>query len=74
MLFFILFSEQAVTVIYSEVNEETKLKYRLTHIQATALNHYNVQQDAVDGALEVSSDPTLKYNMITGKLEVHTIV
>lgn len=38
------------------------------------MKNYNVQQDAVDGALEVSSDPTLKYNMITGKLEVYTNV
>ncbi|CAG2222379.1 UBC7 [Mytilus edulis] len=62
----------AVIFIYSEVNEQTKLKYRLTQNQATSLKNNNVQHNAVDGAQEISSDPTLKYNMITGKLEEYT--
>lgn len=64
----------AVTVIYSEVNEHTKFKNRLTKNQATSLQQNNVQYDAVDGKHEISRDPKLKYNMITGKLEVSTKV
>ncbi|CAC5409412.1 unnamed protein product [Mytilus coruscus] len=56
----------AVTVIYSEVNEHTKFKNRLTKNQATSLQHNNEQHDAVDGEYEVCRNPTLKYNMITG--------
>ncbi|VDI57193.1 Hypothetical predicted protein [Mytilus galloprovincialis] len=64
-------NEQDVSVIYSEINKHTQLKYRMTKNQETSLQHtYNVQKDTVDGADKVSRDPTLKYNMITGKLEV----
>ncbi|CAC5386259.1 CADM3 [Mytilus coruscus] len=56
------------TVIYSEVNEQTKLKYRWRKNLTTAVQPDDVQHDSTDGAEEVARDPTLKYNMITGKL------
>ncbi|CAC5407991.1 CADM3 [Mytilus coruscus] len=64
------------SVIYAEVNEHTKLKYRLKNNQATSLNpeHADVEQDLMEGANEVSGDLRFKYNMITGKLEVYSNV
>ncbi|CAC5425224.1 unnamed protein product [Mytilus coruscus] len=63
---------QEASVIYSEVNEHTMLKYRLKIHQATSSNseHADVEHDLMEDANEVSGDPRFKYNMITGKLEV----
>ncbi|CAC5411551.1 CADM3 [Mytilus coruscus] len=64
------------SVIYAEVNEHTKLKYRLKNNQANSLNpeHADVKHDLMEDANEVSGDPRFKYNMITGKLEVYSNV
>ncbi|CAG2251550.1 unnamed protein product [Mytilus edulis] len=64
------------SVIYSEVNEHTKLKYRLKNNQATSSNpeHADVEHNFIEDDEKVSSDPSFKYNMITGKLEVYSNV
>ncbi|CAC5411552.1 unnamed protein product [Mytilus coruscus] len=69
-------SLKEASVIYSEVNEHTKLKYRLKNNQATSSNpeHADVEHDLMEDANEVSGDPRFKYNMITGKLEVYSNV
>ncbi|XP_071181282.1 basal cell adhesion molecule-like [Mytilus edulis] len=61
------------SVIYSEVNEHTKLKYRLKNNQATASNpeHADIEHNFIEDDEKVSGDPRFKYNMITGKLEAY---
>lgn len=65
-----VFRLQEASVIYSEVNEHTMLKYRLKNNQATASNSEHA--DAEHDLMEDASGPRFKYNMITGKLDVHS--
>ncbi|CAC5407986.1 unnamed protein product [Mytilus coruscus] len=64
------------SVIYAEVNEHTKLKNRLKDNQAISLNleHADLAHELMEGAYTVSGKQRLKYNMITGKIEVHSNV
>lgn len=60
-------------VVYAEVNEINKLKYRLQRNQATSHNpeHRDEEHDEMKASNDVSGDARFKYNMITGKLEVY---
>lgn len=71
-----LFRLNEASVIYSEVNEHTKLKYRLKNNQTTLSNpeHADVEHNLIEDDKTGSGDPRFKYNMITGKLEVYSNV